>query len=103
MSDMPKPEDDNGVPKWLAIVGHLMGLLLVVLFVFGLSGVVVDALRDGTVGCTLRNQRYEFQKLEAPIAHWLLVLAYAGFPCVALWALFTETLPGLWKRLRSRG
>lgn len=100
---MPKPEDDNGVPKWLAIAGHLMGLLLIVFFVLGLSGVVVDALRDGTVGCTLRNQRYEFQKFETPIAYWLLVTVYAGLPSVALWALFTETLPSLWTRLRSRG
>jgi hypothetical protein len=101
MSGPPAPGIDNGVPKWLAIVGHVIALLLVALIVFGLSGVVVDALRDGTVGGTYRNQRYEFQRLESPIAYWLFVLVYAGFPCVALWAIFTETLPGLWKRIRS--
>lgn len=101
MSEPPAPDSDNGVPKWLAIVGHVIALLLVALIVFGLSGVVVDALRDGTVGGTYRNQRYQFRRLESPIAYWLFMLVYAGFPCVALWALFTETLPGLWRRLRS--
>lgn len=87
MSGPPAPGIDNGVPKWLAIVGHVIALLLVALIVFGLSGVVVDALRDGTVGGTYRNQKYEFQRLESTIAYWLFVLVYAGFPCVALWAL----------------
>jgi hypothetical protein len=99
--EKPRHHEENGVPKWLAIMGHLMAVLLVVLIVLGLTGVVVDALRDGTVGGTYRNQRYQFQKIESPIAYWMLVVIYAGFPCFALWALITETLPGLWKRIRN--